>query len=535
VLPQPALPEVPAPPSSLPPPPPTARRSPLKPRPPRRRDGLERVEVPDGASVADLRAAIAAALGVADDAGMQLSREPALLTAADARAAAAAAADLAAAHDAPLSELGLAHGALLHLRYPGARAAPPPALPAHLRRPFGAHATVASMVAAQTRVERQDVAPAALLSLDADAANGFQSYVQGALGFSIKRGGILYGTVEELPEEMAEAGDGAGGEKAGGASGSGGAGVLGSGQRGTFGAADDAPKRKQYKVYAHAIFEPPQEGSKDALRLERGGPDEAAADALAAALGWRKVGWVYTLPAGEREFIASTEEVCGMAAAQAELGEWAVTAVAAQFASETEGAPPEVHFEAFQVRVFIYYCAAYSSFIINLLIICSENVLLWPLTTHFPPTPQVSNVCVRLFREGWFADAASPGGASALRDPRDPKAKAPVIVAGKDASEVDNDYFLIPVAIADHAAPLSSAFPVENRLLPQGGAELRAHLARRRAAPYAERLADFHLLLWLARQPGIEAADAAAIAAAARDRGELAEGYRLIVDALAGM
>jgi hypothetical protein len=298
---------------------------------------------------------------------MQLSREPALLTARDSRAAAAAAADLAAAHDAPLADLGLAHGALLHLRYPGARSAPPPALPAHLRRPFGAHATVASMVAAQTRVERQDVAPAALLSLDADAANGFQSYVQGALGFSIKRGGILYGTVEELPEEMAEAGDGekkagggggGGGEKkAGGASGSGGAGVLGSGQRGTFGAADDAPKRRQYKVCAHAIFEPPQEGSKDALRLERGGPDEAAADALAAALGWRKVGWVYTLPAGEREFIASTEEVCGMAAAQAELGEWAVTAVAAQFASETEGAPPEVHFEAFQVRVYLY-CAA---------------------------------------------------------------------------------------------------------------------------------------------------------------------------------
>ena len=50
---------------------------------------------------------------------------------------------------------------------------------------------------------------------------------------------------------------------------------------------------------------------------------------------------------------------------------------------------------------------------------------------------------------------------------QEPGAKAPVIVAGKDQGEVDNDYLLIPVNILDHEGPLRAAFPVENRLLPQ--------------------------------------------------------------------
>lgn len=42
-----------------------------------------------------------------------------------------------------------------------------------------------------------------------------------------------------------------------------------------------------------------------------------------------------------------------------------------------------------------------------------------------------------------------------------------VCAAGKDASEVDNDFFLIALPILDHQGPLMTSFPVENRLLPQ--------------------------------------------------------------------
>ena len=52
--------------------------------------------------------------------------------------------------------------------------------------------------------------------------------------------------------------------------------------------------------------------------------------------------------------------------------------------------------------------------------------------------------------------------------PQEPTHKQPVIVAGKDVKEVDNDYFLIPVSIKDHEGPLKTNFPIENRLLPQG-------------------------------------------------------------------
>ena len=64
------------------------------------------------------------------------------------------------------------------------------------KRPFGAHMDVAAMVAAQTRIERQDSPHATSASFDFAAANAFQSYVSSAIAFSIKRGGILYGTGE---------------------------------------------------------------------------------------------------------------------------------------------------------------------------------------------------------------------------------------------------------------------------------------------------------------------------------------------------
>lgn len=44
---------------------------------------------------------------------------------------------------------------------------------------------------------------------------------------------------------------------------------------------------------------------------------------------------------------------------------------------------------------------------------------------------------------------------------------APRVRAGRDASEADVDYFLCAVKILQHQGPLSSSFPVENRLVPQ--------------------------------------------------------------------
>ncbi|GAB4815563.1 hypothetical protein N2152v2_002609 [Parachlorella kessleri] len=407
----------------------------------RSRDGLERVEVPDTATVADLRRAIHEKLNIPLD-DIVLSKDASLLTTKDVSRYN----DLAA-HSRALKQLGVQHGDLVYLLYHIQRDVQPAVKRTEFdSRPFGRHMTVEEMVALQTRIERQDAPHCASVSFDSHAANVFQSYISSAIGFSIKRGGILYGTVDD-----------------------------------------------EKRVCVQAIFEPPQEGSADSLQLERHTAEEQKADFIAERLGWKKVGWIFAQSTKERDYIMNTEEICQMAAMQDEIGETCVTAVVAVDTSE-EG-HPEVHFEAFQV----------------------------------------SDQCVKLNREGWFQPQAEPSGVSMMSNPKDPSDKAPVIVAGKDVAEVDNDYFLLPVSILDHEGPLMAAFPVENRLLPQGKPELKQHLQKFSARPYSERLADFHLLLYLSRQPNFDLSDIGFIVDAVKSKAPLQEGYKIIIDSLAGL
>lgn len=55
---------------------------------------------------------------------------------------------------------------------------------------------VADIIAKQRRVERQDKPTVEGVSFDRSAANVFQQYCNSALAFSIKRGGICYGSSE---------------------------------------------------------------------------------------------------------------------------------------------------------------------------------------------------------------------------------------------------------------------------------------------------------------------------------------------------
>ncbi len=430
------------------------------------------MEVPDAATVADLKSAIYTKLQIPIE-DMILSLDPKLLTT---KGDAEAEFKDMINNSSPLASLGVTHGTMIHLLYHFERQVEGVKLSEFDKRPFGPHMTVSRMVAKQTRIERQETPTCASVSFDMHAANAFQSYVQSALAFSIKRGGILYGTVDEE-----EGGGGGGG------------------------------------VFVHAIYEPPQDGTPDSLILHRGSEEEARADAVAAAFGWTKVGWIFTQSTKEREFICSAEEICQMAAIQSEMGEKAVTALVAMFPPEEEGAAPEVHFEAFQV----------------------------------------STQCVKLWEEGWFnlgknknssngaASGSGTGGTSGSTDepsatipvqnPKDPADKTPIIVAGKDVAEVDADYFLVPVGIKDHEGPVGSTFPIENRFLPQGTAELKSHLQRNSARPYAERLSDFHLLLYIAKQPGLEVEDVAALVAAVANKEPVPEGYKIIIESIAGI
>ena len=217
------------------------------------------------------------------------------------------------------------------------------------------------------------------------------------------------------------------------------------------------------------------------------------ADALASSLGLKKVGMVFNVStSAARDYTLSAFEVRTMAECQARYGSTFVTAVVMMLEDEDEDGEvtKSVSFEPFQV----------------------------------------SEQCVALFKDGWFADdAAEDAGLTKLN-------KEVIVVdkVSKDVTEVDNDRFLVPVKILDHAGPLATTFPVENRLHPIQTAEDLRDALRGAAVPYAERLRDFHLLLFLSKH--LDAADMRMVATQVnKPGGEIQEGHKIIIDSIAGM
>ncbi|GLC39288.1 hypothetical protein PLESTB_001573700 [Pleodorina starrii] len=411
----------------------------------RSRDGLERIEVDDGATLSVLKSAIHSKLAIPLD-DMLLSKQPGLLTSKEPYSFR----DLAI-NDASLKSQGVSHGDMVYLLYSFERQVEPAVKPA--AKPFGVHMTLNDVMARVVRIERQEKPHVSAISFDRNAANVFQSYLQGAFNFSIKRGGLLYGTVDE----------------------------------------------DQREVKVDFIYEPPQEGSAEKLTMSRHSAEEAQVDLIAQMLGYRKVGFIFCQSvkaqkaAAEGDYLINTDELVMMAAVQDEIGEHCTTALVTLVEEPETG--PQVHFEAFQ---------------------CSD-------------------LAVRLVREGWVLPRDPVDGVSRMVNPKEPDMKEPVMLNNKDTDEVDNDFFLCPVRIMDHEGRLTTSFPVENRLTPQGKTELREHLKRLASRPYVERLSDFHLLLWLAKQPNLDPNDMALLCEAVREHRPVLEGYRVIIDSIAGI
>jgi len=160
------------------------------------------------------------------------------------------------------------------------------------------------------------------------------------------------------------------------------------------------------KVEVDFIYEPPQQGSEENLLFFRDPEEEKLVEAIAAGLGMRRVGFIFTqtISQDKKDYTLSNREVLQAAEYHAESGlkEW-VTAVVKLEVNEDMGA--DVHFEAFQI----------------------------------------SDVCVRLFKEGWFETEIKDDD-----DPKLSKMKKDVVVGVKDTKEVDNDFFLVVVKISDH-------------------------------------------------------------------------------------
>lgn len=242
------------------------------------------------------------------------------------------------------------------------------------------------------------------------------------------------------------------------------------------------------KVEVNFIYEPPQQGTDELLILMRDPEEEKAVEAIAMGLGMRRVGFIFTqtIMQDKKDYTLSNREVLQAVElhAESELKEW-VTAIVKLEVNEDGGA--DVHFEAFQM----------------------------------------SDMCVRLFKEGWFE--------TEIGDDVEPKLsimKKEVVVGGKDVKEVDNDFFLVVVKILDHQGPLSSTFPVENRNNPVTTRALKTHLDRAKSLPLVKRISDFHLLLFLARFLDVNS-DVPVLAECVLRQAPVPEGYHILIDSMA--
>jgi nuclear protein localization family protein 4 len=125
--------------------------------------------------------------------------------------------------------------------------------------------TIDDMIARQTRIERQEEPHATSVSFDRNAANVFQAYVNESLGFSIKRGGVMYGRVEE-----------------------------------------------DKSVVVEAIYEPPQQGSEEGLELTWDAEELKRVELVAHGLGFKKVGFIFSQSVSQvqgKEYIVSEAEL----------------------------------------------------------------------------------------------------------------------------------------------------------------------------------------------------------------------------------
>ncbi|MEW5310151.1 MAG: hypothetical protein WDW38_001977 [Sanguina aurantia] len=231
----------------------------------RSRDGLERIELPEGSTLQALKQAIHAKLNIALE-GLYLSRQAQLLTVQDPKGFTDMVGDAQ-----PLSALGVSHGDMVFMLV-GEERQVEPAYKKGLfeARQFGQHITVQDVIALQVRVERQEKPKVESVSFDRNTANVFQAYMQGAFKFGIKRGGLLYGNTDEAGN-----------------------------------------------VAVDFIYEPPQEGTPETLKLHRGGEEEAMVEYLAGLLGYRKVGWLFAQSTKKAaDYILNTDEVLQMAQMQ---------------------------------------------------------------------------------------------------------------------------------------------------------------------------------------------------------------------------
>lgn len=80
--------------------------------------------------------------------------------------------------------------------------------------------------------------------------------------------------------------------------------------------------------------------------------------------------------------------------------------------------------------------------------------------------------------------------------------------------------------------PLSSSFPIENRIITVSPKALKTHLDHTKHLPFVKRISDFHLLLLLARYLDVNA-DIPALGECVQKQLPVPDGYQFLIESLA--
>ncbi|CAH0487918.1 unnamed protein product [Peronospora farinosa] len=240
------------------------------------------------------------------------------------------------------------------------------------------------------------------------------------------------------------------------------------------------------EVTVDFIYEPPQEGNPYGFEvLDDTNVDKV--DAVAEALGCEKVGWVFSHPPREdNDFHFSAREILLAAQLQADAGSKSSLFLTLKVTLDKEG---QASFEAFQV----------------------------------------SDQCVEMFAAGALLESEQNSKACTVSD------TFTALVEAKPATEVDNNFFLCVVPVVPHKSSLRCEFPKLNR---EGSyrtrAVLKSQLQKYRNEPYAKRISDFQLLVFLAEFLDLQT-DIPSICQAVRDPNiSLDSGYPILIDSVAG-
>ncbi len=248
------------------------------------------------------------------------------------------------------------------------------------------------------------------------------------------------------------------------------------------------------KAVVSAVYEPPQECSRDSVKLV---PDdhEQAVDAVAAHLGLKKVGWIFSdllqdskgrvkhFRGIDSHFLSSQECImagnfqsahpnpCRLSSSGSFGSKFATVLV-------TGNSENQVHMEGYQV----------------------------------------SNQCMALARDGCLIPTRDAPELGYVRESSSEQYVPDVFYKEKDkygnevtkmARPLPVEYLLVDVPVSAPKQPLftfkqaSDSFPVENRPMEghiQDFAALAAHRRRHSSGSLAEFFRDFHLLLYLATQ-----------------------------------